>query len=257
MNKGLCTLSVIPIRKEPSHKSELVTQLLFGESWEMLREEPEWLHIRCMADGYEGWLDRKQAKFARQQDLSGSISYTLDLVQSATSKDRHVLLVMGSSLPAYDGLNFRMMNEKFVYNGQATEPLSSFNSPAMAVKIGRKYLGSPYLWGGRSPFGIDCSGLIQVIGKTTGIALPRDAADQALVGETIDFAHSATEGDLAFFENEEGRIIHVGILTGPGQILHASGMVRIDALDQQGIFNKEEKKYSHKLRIIKRLNWHA
>ncbi len=235
----------------------MVTQLLFGEGWELIREEGEWLLISANADGYEGWLDRKQARMTKLLMQGNSVSYTLDLVQSATSKDRHVLLVLGSTLPAYDGMNFKVLGEKFVFNGQAAEAGTAPNPQALAVKIAHKFLGVPYLWGGRSPFGIDCSGLVQVVCRVAGIALPRDAADQALVGETIDFTHHAKEGDLAFFANDEGKIIHVGLISSPGQILHASGRVRMDALDQQGIFNREEKKYTHKLRFIKRLNWHA
>jgi hypothetical protein len=236
----------------------MVTQLLFGETWELLREEGDWLLIRISADGYEGWLDRAQSRLVKAALPPATPPFcTLDLVQSATSKDRHVLLVLGSVLPQFDGLNFKLQQEKFVFNGQAVQVGTVAPAASFAVRMANKFLGVPYLWGGKTPFGIDCSGLVQVVCKTAGIALPRDAADQALVGETVDFAHQATEGDLAFFENEEGRIVHVGMLCGPGRILHASGSVRIDALDTHGIFHAEKKKYTHKLRHIKRLSWHA
>jgi cell wall-associated NlpC family hydrolase len=122
------------------------------------------------------------------------------------------------------------------------------------IETALKYLGSPYLWGGRSPFGIDCSGLSQMVYKINGIQIPRDANKQAEIGETIDFINEAIEGDLVFFDNEEGNIIHVGIYLGKSKIIHASGKVRIDTIDHQGIFNTETQKYSHKLRIIKRIN---
>lgn len=257
MNKGLCTISVIPIRREASHKSEMVTQLLFGEAWELILEDGDWLHIRCLDDGYEGWLDRRQARWAKAADLQASTAFTLDLVHSATSKDRHVLLPLGSTLRAYDGLNFKLLQEKLVYNGQATDPGNSSGNAAAALKMARKFLGVPYLWGGRSPFGIDCSGLVQVVAKVAGLRLPRDARDQALTGDSIDFIHQAAEGDLAYFDAEDGRIVHVGLLTGNGFILHASGQVRLDPIDQQGIFDREAKKYSHRLRLIKRPDWNA
>ncbi len=235
----------------------MVSQLLFGEPWELLLDQGDWYYIRSSDDRYEGWIDKNQAISGPSESEKLPRSYTLDLVQSATSKQRHVLLVLGSALPEFDGINFRLGSEKFVFNGQATVPGKPGLSPAQAMKVANKYLGVPYLWGGRSPLGLDCSGLVQVVFKVAGIQLPRDASQQALMGEEVAFVHQAREGDLAFFDNEEERIVHVGVICAEGEILHASGKVRRDRLDQRGIYDTEQKKYSHKLRFIKRLNWHA
>ncbi len=255
MSSGICVLSSVPMRREPTHRSEMVNQLLFGERWDCIREEDDWLLIRGKLDRYEGWIDRQQAAFEHVQREEGPACCTLDLVQSATSRDRHVLLFPGSRLPGFDGIHFRLLQEKFVYNGQATEPGPSRQPASFALKLARKFLGAPYLWGGRTPLGVDCSGLMQVVCSVSGMQLPRDATDQAQAGVSVDFVHQAQPGDLAFFDNAEGRIVHVGMLCAPGQILHASGKVRIDALDQQGIYNKEQRKYTHKLRFIKRLSF--
>ncbi|MFT7590038.1 MAG: hypothetical protein ACI959_002260 [Limisphaerales bacterium] len=264
MQSGICTLSSIPVRKEPGDASEMVSQLLFGEYWLSISEEEKWIMIR-MTDGYEGWIDRKQATFLPKPlkhkdlgDLTERIktiqeSCSLDLVQSATSKDRHIPLLIGSSLPQYDGMSFNLLGEKFVYNGGATDAGQPPSEPAQIVKISLKYLGAPYLWGGRSPFGIDCSGFVQVVYKIAGYQLPRDAWQQAGEGLVIEFVHAAREGDLAFFDNEEGRITHVGIVMADQKIIHASGKVRIDTLDHYGIFDPETKRYTHKLRVIKRI----
>lgn len=257
MEYGICDVSAAPVRLEPSDKSEMVSQLLFGETFQVLKKKDQWVRVKMSLDGYEGWMDEKQ--FIKiPQDYYDKIlaeppHIALDLVQSAVSNQRHIPILAGSDLPGFDGMNFRIQKEKFIYNGQAIDDNHNRNIERFMEKCSLKYLNAPYLWGGRSPFGIDCSGLTQVIFKMMGIKLPRDAYQQAELGETIDFAAQAREGDLAFFENNEGRITHVGIVLSDSRIIHASGRVRIDKLDQYGIHNKELKKYTHKLKSVKRL----
>jgi cell wall-associated NlpC family hydrolase len=167
------------------------------------------------------------------------------------SKNQTITIVKGSSVPlvnneiTLNGISYSILN------GSISAPLSF--EPRNIISTAYSYLGCPYLWGGRSPFGIDCSGLTQMVFKMVNKLLPRDAWQQALhEGEFIDLIAEAQAGDVAFFDNEEGNIIHVGILTGEGTIIHASGEVRIDSIDHQGIYNQQAKKYTHKLRIIKR-----
>lgn len=160
---------------------------------------------------------------------------------------------MGSTLYAFDGMNFKIGKEKFVYAGQAVhEDVDTLHGEHIR-RFALKFLHAPYQWGGRSPFGIDCSGFTQVVFKLYGTTLPRDAYQQAELGKTLNFIHEAREGDLAFFDDEDGKITHVGIVIPDGKIIHASGKVRIDTLDHHGIYNHEEKKYTHTLRILKRV----
>ena len=120
-------------------------------------------------------------------------------------------------------------------------------------EIAQSLLNVPYQWGGRSPMGMDCSGFTQVVFKILGKKLLRDAWQQAEQGVLVNFIEEIQPGDLVFFDNEEGRIIHVGIALANHKIIHASGCVRIDNLDHHGIYNTETRKYSHNLRIIKRV----
>jgi hypothetical protein len=255
MNSGICTLSIIPLRKEPSHKSELISQLLFGETYAITNQQPNWLFIRCLHDEYEGWIDENQHSPLLGRDF-GIIGKTesgiaLELVSSAASSVHAIPLVIGSSLPGYDGLNFKIGKEKFIYNGQALQ--MEGKNAASIERIAMRYLNAPYLWGGRSPFGIDCSGFTQIVYKFTAFKLFRDAYQQAGQGATVNFIEESQPGDLAFFANDEGRIIHTGLVIKDKRIIHASGKVRIDKINHYGIYNNELKKYTHQLKIIKRM----
>lgn len=255
MKYGIALLSIIPMRKENSHRSEQVSQLLFGETYEVLLQQGNWLNIRCTYDGYEGWIDAAQHSDVGERELqninNGDCGLAVDLCFSASSNSHSIPLVTGSNLPLFDGMNFKIGKEKFIYNGQAL--LADARNAVLFERIAMRYLNAPYLWGGRSPFGIDCSGLVQVVYKFCGINLKRDAYQQAEEGTVVNFIEEALPGDLAFFHNDEGRIIHVGIVLKDNRIIHASGKVRIDKVDHFGIYNNDTAKYSHQLKIIKRV----
>ncbi len=255
MNYGIAILSIIPLRKEPSHRSEMVTQLLFGETYEITKEQNNWLLIKCDDDNYEGWIDKSQHHPLTEKDysnISGNNSgLSLELVNSAASGYHSIPVVCGSNLPFFDGMNFKIGKEKFIYNGQAIQ--SEAKNMALLERVAMRYLNAPYLWGGRSPFGIDCSGFTQVVYKFTGVKLLRDAYQQAEQGTVVNFVEETQPGDLAFFSNEAGKIIHVGIILKDHRIIHSSGKVRIDKIDHFGIHNAEIKKYSHQLKVIKRV----
>jgi hypothetical protein len=257
---GICNLSIIPIRLQPSDKSEMVSQLLFGETYTILDELNSWVLIRTDFDHYEGWIDQKvvlpagdlflQAHQGEKKIMLEDISaLATDLENSET-----LHLVRGSILPLYDEGKFRINERLFVLNGSVCIIPDSPASKGI-IEHALKYLNSPYLWGGKSPFGLDCSGFVQMVHKANGCILPRDAHQQANLGESISFISEAQPGDLAFFENGSGNIIHVGIMLGSDRIIHASGSVRIDFIDHNGIFNRQSKRYTHTLRIIKRLNF--
>jgi hypothetical protein len=254
MKHGISTLSIVPIRMEPTHRSQQVSQLLFGETYEILTTQDTWLKIACQYDGYEGWIDQNQHSTVSDKDFyainEASKGIALELAGSASSNAYSLPIVTGSSLPFFDGLNFKIGREKFIYNGQAIIPDTPNNS--IMERVALRYLNAPYLWGGRSPFGIDCSGFTQIVFKFCGVALNRDAYQQAEQGTVLNFVEETQSGDLAFFANADSKIIHVGIILKDQRIIHASGKVRIDKLDHFGIYNTETKKYSHQLKLIKR-----
>jgi len=254
---AMVQVSCIPLRALPVDASEMVNQLLYGEIVQIISKNGKnWRRVKCLHDGYIGWVDPKQLCFFDEKDLlyyQGNPIHSVDLVNSVYNGDRTVPIMIGSSLYRFDGITTKTPMGKFTYNGQTLDSTMEFNRQNMLVKLGLKYLHAPYLWGGRSLFGIDCSGLTQILYKMIGIQLPRDAKDQIHLGESIDFLSSARAGDLAFFVNNNGRIHHVGMVTEPNRILHASGEVRVDFLDHEGIYRKKRRAYSHKLRIIKRI----
>ena len=256
MRYGICPLSVIPVRSNSSDTSEMVSQLLFGETVEILEKKGSWTKVRCIWDNYIGWTDTKQIKLitpAEFDQYQEKFAYTLEMLQGAMTNGHYIPVTIGATLPNYDGVNFSMNGNSYTYSGQAVFPADIEPNAELLIKIARRYLYAPYLWGGRSPLGIDCSGFTQVVFKIMGIKLPRDSKDQAGKGELIDFVEQGQAGDLAFFENRKGKITHVGILLEDRKIIHASGQVRIDKIDHFGIFNEETKKYTHKLRIVKRV----
>ena len=253
---AICNLSLVPVRKEFSDKSEMVTQLLFGDLIEILDKHKNWYKIRIIADEYQGWIDQKQVSVISDEEKeeyhSNSSFLSNDILQIAILNNSEMCtIVMGSTLPFYSNKSLSFGGNKYSFEGNTV--LASAKRPENTTLQAQLYLNSPYLWGGKSPFGIDCSGLTQIVYKMCGYQLRRDANQQAEQGETISFLEECKPGDLAFFDNEDGKIIHVGIITHGNNIIHASVKVRLDKLDHQGIFNGETKKYSHNLRLLKRI----
>jgi gamma-D-glutamyl-L-lysine dipeptidyl-peptidase len=254
---GICDLSVIPVRKEPSEKSEMVNQLLFGDTVYLKDIKNQWCFIISSHDKYEGWIDIKQINTISKlefETINNETPYFLSELFGAASisNQKTINLVMGSRMPRYKNDSCKIENILYQVSGKfrSTSEIKSENT---ILELANSYLGTPYLWGGRSPFGIDCSGFVQIIFRMIGVNLQRDASQQVNSGKTVDFIENALPGDLAFFDNEEDRIIHVGILQSKDKIVHASGEVRTDRIDHHGIYNEKELKYTHKLRIIKRL----
>ncbi len=250
---GICNLAIIPLRIEPSDRSEQVSQVLFGEHFEILEQLKQWFKIRLHYDDYEGWIDAKQCQLITESDFAeisnGSQILNHDLVEYVTTKDNLLIPIpIGSSLTFlnYDGINLN----NFEFEGLK---VTGVKPKGELIKTAYMYLNAPYLWGGKTPFGIDCSGFTQMVYKLNGYKLLRDASQQSSQGEALSFIEESEPGDLAFFDNEEGKIIHVGIIMKDNYIIHASGKVRIDRLDHLGIYNAETNRHTHKLRVIKKI----
>ena len=251
---AICNLSIVPIRREPSDKSELVTQLLFGETVEVLDKQDNWRKIKIDYDNYIGWVNKKQVASISSEEFQKIKSATPvlsgDLVQLAVwNKNQICPVVIGSTLPMYKDRKFFIGDIEYNFEGNTIE--SKTPDVTRLLENSYMYLNAPYLWGGRSPFGVDCSGFTQMVFKLCGIKLLRDAWQQAEQGNTVNLVEESKPGDLAFFDNADGKISHVGIIVSGNQIIHASGKVRIDRIDHQGIFNVDSKSYTHNLRLIK------
>jgi hypothetical protein len=253
--KGIGRLSIIPVRAEGSDKAEIVTQLLFGEHYSVLEVAEKWIKIQNYFDGYEGWIDRKQfhAISTEYFDQINNSTYKIctDLVASILYNKNLVPVTLGSIIPISTNEIFKI-EEHLGFNGEA-KSLSERRDFEYVKLIALKYLNAPYLWGGKSPFGIDCSGLTQVVFRICGYKLLRDASQQVTQGREVENFEGAIPGDLLFFRNADRKVTHVGILFENQTIIHASGKVRIDLIDENGIFNVEQKRYTHYLSDIRRV----
>tara|TARA_B110000967_G_C18864781_1_gene552098 strand:- start:1156 stop:1929 length:774 start_codon:yes stop_codon:yes gene_type:complete len=253
---GIAHISIIPMREEANDRAEMVNQILFGEHYKVIEKRAKWLKIRLAHDAYEGWICRKQ-HFEVSKEIFEKLSketahYNYNLIDAlGTDKGELIPIGLGSTLPFYEGEHCSIGATKFQFEG-AHKP-SEKHTKKDIVNTGFMYLHAPYLWGGRTPMGIDCSGLSQMAYRLNGRSIPRDASQQIKLGDTLSFIEEAEPGDLAFFDDAEGNIVHVGLILENNHILHASGKVRIDCIDQQGIFNKELGEHTHKLRLIKQL----
>ncbi len=255
MTQSICTYGFIPLRSAPLESAQLETQILFGESFDLLEHQTGWYKVKCHYDGYEGWIDEKLVKSLEDRDVEawnkapGAI-VNKPFVRVIREADSTAMLLSAGSRVVFNSADrnaFIIGRSEFYWQGNLP-----YGKPNLE-DVARGFLNSPYLWGGRSFYGIDCSGFVQIVLKTVGVGLPRNASDQIEHGQVVSFVEEANAGDLAFFDDDEGRIIHVGLCLGQGRILHASGSVRLDALDHQGIYNRDRRVYTHHLRVIKRI----
>lgn len=255
MKQGISLQTQIPLRLQPSEKSEMVSQVLFGETFNISEINGSWTKITLHDDQYPGWVDGKMITALSDEGITRirntSSHYVSNLYFSELTPKGRIVLSPGSKIPT-EIIDDHVFFDDFKLNVNKLPFIADPNKKDI-VESAEKWMNSPYLWGGKTPFGFDCSGYVQVIFKTLGILIPRDASQQATTGYSIDFLSAAEPGDLAFFDNQDGAITHVGIIHSDGNIIHCSGNVKIDRIDQQGIYDRLLSKYTHHLRLIRRI----
>ena len=253
---GICAFNLVAIRAHDSDKSEMVTQLLFGDTYSVLAENEKWIQIEISDDCYRGWMDKKlhypitETFFEKTRQIENH--FCAEVVGYLEVGSVTQPIFFGSYLPLFDGNYVYLDNKRFLFKGKTNKVKKAMSSKDI-LHTALSFTGSPYLWGGKSHAGIDCSGFTQMVFRSCGYTLMRDAYQQVSMGTHVEKIEEAKSGDLAFFSNDIGRITHVGILASNHEIIHAHGKVRIDKINSIGIINGESGLYSHKLNGIRRI----
>ena len=247
-----CAVPAAPIRKKASHKSEMTNQLLFGETMQVIKNKKQWLKIRSTHDHYQGWIRSNQVEEISEELAYGYTNWiTAELLNPVLVSGIKMNVSIGSSLLGYSEREGQFGNFKYQYFEKSYKRNEIVPDESLVTNLTNQWLHSPYLWGGRTPMGVDCSGFVQVVFKMMGADLPRDARQQAKQGSKINKLQNAFCGDLAFFHDDE-EIVHVGIVLNESEIIHASGKVRIDQIDKKGIINSDTGQRTHRLKSIRR-----
>lgn len=254
---GISLLSLIPMRREPKEQAEMVSQLLFGETYEITGESNGFIQIYTGYDRYSGWINR-----AMHSDITPEYFHYLQneeqdvlsaLMMSIEKRGSPPLQILaGSTLPGFNKRKDQLRIKDEIWHIRWIFGKFNSNGYDSILKSASFFLNSPYLWGGRSSFGCDCSGFVQVLYKIHGIPLGRDTYQQVEQGNPVISLSEARTGDLAFFNDENGQVYHTGMVIAPGEIIHSSVYVHIDRLDEKGIFNLQRNEYSHSLHSIRR-----
>lgn len=254
---AVCHLNIIPVFNKPLEGALMINQMLYGETCSIItKRNKHWVKIQMHSDRSTGWVKTSQIKLTDEktcESLRVNPARSLELLHTVFNDNNSVNIVLGSLLPSFDGMSFKMLDGKYVFNQLAAQYNGLDKSPELLVKVAKKYLNTPELLGGRTPFGIDGGALIQMVYSFFGVELPRYPSEQILAGKIIYFSNLAQEGDVAFCIDNDGDVCHAGIVVGENEVLHVYGSVRIDKFDHFGFYNRELRKYTHKIRLIKRI----
>ena len=262
VKRGISLHSLIPVRAEASEASEQLTQMLFAETCDILSEQPRWTKIRLHTDGQTGWVDFKmltplsdhEFETLSQSSSKARVRVPFALAVSPTNGQTFPLTA-GTLLPNYHEGEFSILGATL-----RIDPSSVLEQPLCLdahnlMEVIRYFLNVPYLWGGKNAFGMDCSGFTQIILSLFGKSLPRNASEQVLQGTPVAELTNAQAGDLVFFDHEDGKISHVGMLIDSQRVIHCSGRVKVESIDEQGIFSVEAgNTYTHHLVQIRRIH---
>ena len=250
MSEFICTNPVVPLRTAPSHRSEMGSQILLGETYTIVDMAGSWTKIELSFDNYSGWVDNDHFTFIKNHNKQDGEIIHKDILAEVPDKSS-IKIFAGSEISNNSPGEGRFDSGGVFFKTKVGIQTKTNNeNPVITAK---QFINAPYLWGGRTSGGIDCSGLSQIVYKLHGISVPRDSFNQAEIGQTVNLLAEAVPGDLLFFDNSSGKITHVAIMNYNNTVIHASGSVRIDKIDHQGIFSEDLKRYTHKLRVIKRL----
>jgi hypothetical protein len=257
LDYGVSRLALVAVRQAPNEDAKQITQLLFGDHYEVLQkaEGGDWVFIKIHFDGSEGWIEREQhhaiSKEYFDQINHANFKITTDLTCNILFKKSPITILLGSIVPISNSELFKM-EEQFAFNGEA-KSLGQKREVEFIVSTAMKYLNAPHLAGGKSPFGIDTAGLVQMVFKIAGYALPHAINNQQTEGKTVKSLSEAQPGDLAFFSRKDDAVSHVGIILNDDKVIHAFGRVRADHLTEEGIIRSDTKIYTHHLKEIRRI----
>lgn len=252
MDYAIVKVPAAPVRRKARHQAEMTNQLLFGDAVKILKQKGSlWVKVRSLSDNYEGWVTRTLLEPADSVGRELQHMVTSELINPLVINGQTMHVPIGATLPAFNDMKGKLGDLSFSYAGKFMDANEQVLTTALVKALTFQWLNAPYMWGGKTLMGVDCSGFVQVNYKMMGINLPRDAWQQAQKGETVSRLKQAVCGDLAFFDDKD-EIVHVGVILGEDQIIHASGKVRIDHIDKKGIVNSETDKRTHSLRLIKR-----
>jgi hypothetical protein len=255
LNFGIAHLSITSVFDGPDLDNNQVGVLLFGECFKILRwKNSDWIYIQSVDLMIEGWVSAVQILILNEKEFnksSDNFSFCLDILGFVSNSNLHIPVTFGARFPGYDGLSFKLGKEKYYFNGQSARPNEINNPRDLLVKLAKKFINTPYHPYSRSVFGLNSARLLQLVFLPFGYTLPDSPEEQINFGKVVDFVNFSKHGDVAFFENEKGKVVHCGLIISVNEVLHIDEFARIDFFDQTGLYRKTRHKYQYKLRIIK------